>query len=1581
MQKIYTAFLALIAIVSSVSVNAQIVISQVYGGGGNSGATYKNDFIELFNKSNAPVSLAGWSVQYASATGSSWGVTNLTNFTLQPGQYYLIQQAQGSGGTVDLPTPDATGNLAMAAGAGKVALVNSTTALSGTCPTTGVIDFVGFGTTANCFEGAGPTPTLSNTTAALRLNNGCTDTNNNAADFATGAPNPRNSSTSSYSCSSPSYTVSVTAGNNAAEPATNGTFIINLSHPAPEGGVTIDYSLTGLASLNIDYTDPQNGTLTIEEGSDKGTILINVIDDNEYEGTETIIIKLISASNGYILNTSSAKIDLLDNELPPVTSAKVVINEVYGGGGNSGAIWKNDFIELYNNEDYAVNLSGWSVQYASAAGTSWAVTNLSGSIPAKGYYLIQQAGTTSTSFSSLPTPDATGTISMSATAGKVALVNNTTALTGDCSELIFVDLVGYSSTASCFEGSGPTATLSANTSAQRKIKGFDTNDNKEDFEAITPPTPRNSVADITPPVVVSTYPENNATGLTSSFTASLNFSENISKGSGNIVLKNADGSFINSFDVTGSEVRINGSSVNFNLQALPYNSVLHIEITPGAFIDASDNEFAGISDATTWSFSTSSVPPVGSIDYTHNFNVCSTNLPDGFTQYSEEGSVIWGCTTFGRDANNPPSGSTPNALQINGFINGANQLNTDWLISPAFDLSNTNYPILSFWSRNAFTGSPLRLVVSTDYTGSGDPNLATWTELNGKFPGTASDVWTLSEDINLTKYKGSSVYIAFIYSSSTDDGARWTLDDITVRNDNNPPAPSLTVLASDVQFIYVKGGETAVKEISFAANDLVEDILVTATANFFVSKDGENFASSVTYNVVEANDIFSKLYIQFAPGAENENYSGTVNLSTSQAIATVNLRGSSIDPAITLEVVNWNIEWFGSTVNGPRNEELQEQNVVKIMKEVNADVYGLMEIVDEAKLARVVNQLEGYAYTISDFGSHVNPFSGTNSTLAEAQKLAFVYKTSVVSVKEVRPMLSYELNTQADAKDNPSFYNWSSGRYPYLMDADVTLGGKTKNIKFVLVHAKANTAPLDKSYERRKAGADALHDSLKILWPEQEIIVFGDFNDDLDVSITTNYTTTSWNKFTEDGEEYNALTLPLSLAGKKSTVSYNDIIDHVVVSNEMSRWYMNSTASILTDVNSLVSNYGGTTSDHYPVFSRYIYCSITAPENIVVSNDEGQCGAVVNYSFTSTQTCGTVTADIESGSFFEVGFHTVTLTSSYGDVATFTVTVNDTEKPTILAPAAITVSPNASGCSAINVALGTPGTSDNCGVSDITNNAPISFPLGTTVVTWTVTDESGNTATATQNVVVRVDPALTSTIPDAFAISPGGAANTVYIGYSPASSITLHAEVSGGTAPYNYKWSIGSSSGRGFSNASSVTVSPATSSTYYLNVEDVYGCVTGATTKTVNVVDVRCGPKLDKVSVCQLNKGKWTTSCVLSKDVPALLASGATLGSCSNTNSVVTVTEPLYEQTIKGLSVLAMPNPSSAYFNLRIQSDNTGERILVRITDILGRTIEQFQNVPSTHVLRIGDNYKNGVYMVEVIQGSSKKHLKIIKNQ
>ena len=192
-----------------------VVISQVYGGGGNAGATFTHDFIELFNQGPTTVNLTGWSVQYTSDTGTSWQVTPLVG-SIAPGGYYLVQQAAGAGGTTPLPTPDAIGTIAMAAGAGKVALSSSTTAFSG-CPTCAV-DLVGYGPTATCFEGAGPTAATSNTTAALRKRGGCFDSNNNNIDFSISAPTPRNTASATNSCTPISLSIHDIQGSGATTP-------------------------------------------------------------------------------------------------------------------------------------------------------------------------------------------------------------------------------------------------------------------------------------------------------------------------------------------------------------------------------------------------------------------------------------------------------------------------------------------------------------------------------------------------------------------------------------------------------------------------------------------------------------------------------------------------------------------------------------------------------------------------------------------------------------------------------------------------------------------------------------------------------------------------------------------------------------------------------------------------------------------------------------------------------------------------------------------------------------------------------------------------------------------------------------------------------------------------------------------------------------------------------------------------------------------------------------------------------------------------------------------------------------------
>ncbi|WP_329174473.1 endonuclease/exonuclease/phosphatase family protein [Streptomyces sp. NBC_01477] len=178
--------------------SADALIAEVYGGGGNSGATFTNDFVELANAGAAPVDLSTYSVQYLPAAptpSSKWQATALTG-SLAGGGRFLVQEAAGTGGTSPLPTPDVTGAVNMSGTAGTIALVTGADPL--TCLTAAdcaadprVKDLVGYGT-ALVREGGGPAAGASNSDSVAR---GATlaDTDDNAADFTAGAPTPQNS--------------------------------------------------------------------------------------------------------------------------------------------------------------------------------------------------------------------------------------------------------------------------------------------------------------------------------------------------------------------------------------------------------------------------------------------------------------------------------------------------------------------------------------------------------------------------------------------------------------------------------------------------------------------------------------------------------------------------------------------------------------------------------------------------------------------------------------------------------------------------------------------------------------------------------------------------------------------------------------------------------------------------------------------------------------------------------------------------------------------------------------------------------------------------------------------------------------------------------------------------------------------------------------------------------------------------------------------------------------------------------------------------------------------------------------------
>ncbi len=179
-----------------------LVISEVYGGGGNTNAVYTHDFVELFNPTGSAISVEGMSVQYRSANGTAAQATALTG-SVPAGGHYLVQEAQGQNGTTALPTPDAEGSIAMSGSAGVVYL-STEVAPHGTATgdvtdddprDTRLVDLVGYGSTAGTFEnasgGAGPTPAPSNTTSVSRV--GGRDSDDNSDDFTAAAPEPESS--------------------------------------------------------------------------------------------------------------------------------------------------------------------------------------------------------------------------------------------------------------------------------------------------------------------------------------------------------------------------------------------------------------------------------------------------------------------------------------------------------------------------------------------------------------------------------------------------------------------------------------------------------------------------------------------------------------------------------------------------------------------------------------------------------------------------------------------------------------------------------------------------------------------------------------------------------------------------------------------------------------------------------------------------------------------------------------------------------------------------------------------------------------------------------------------------------------------------------------------------------------------------------------------------------------------------------------------------------------------------------------------------------------------------------------------
>ena len=318
------------------------------------------------------------------------------------------------------------------------------------------------------------------------------------------------------------------------------------------------------------------------------------------------------------------------------------------------------------------------------------------------------------------------------------------------------------------------------------------------------------------------------------------------------------------------------------------------------------------------------------------------------------------------------------------------------------------------------------------------------------------------------------------------------------------------------------------------------------------------------------------------------------------ALATVPAEGSDA----TFDVVGWNIEWFGDTRAGfgPSDDALQQQNVRDVIAGVDADVWAVQEIVDLARWNSLEASLPGYA----GFLAHeANVTNGSAFYTAAEQKVGILYKTSVVEVTDARLILT---------ANNFDF----GGRPPLEVTMRVTVGGTTQDLVLIVLHMKAFADA--GSWQSRVNAAAALKTYLDATYPTQRVLVAGDFNDDIDVSIDPSRDT-PYRAFVSDAARYRFTTAPLSATpGLSSTTGFPEVIDHHLATNELAEWWVPGSSKVLRPDAHIVG-YASTTSDHYPVLTRYALGTSMPATLVLTSPDGGERltgGAVHDVTWTSS---------------------------------------------------------------------------------------------------------------------------------------------------------------------------------------------------------------------------------------------------------------------------------------------------------------------------------------------------------------------------
>lgn len=377
------------------------------------------------------------------------------------------------------------------------------------------------------------------------------------------------------------------------------------------------------------------------------------------------------------------------------------------------------------------------------------------------------------------------------------------------------------------------------------------------------------------------------------------------------------------------------------------------------------------------------------------------------------------------------------------------------------------------------------------------------------------------------------------------------------------------------------------------------------------------------------------------PAVTTPGAGGSSDAPAFAATGTIPAEGTSS----TLDFGTWNLEWFGDTGNGPGNEALQLENVRDAIAMTDLDLWGVQEVVSVAAFDNLVGQLTGYDGflandpLVTDGAAYYSGFSGNE------QKVGFIYKTSVATLQRARIILTaydYEF----------------AGRPPLEAHFSVTVNGTTESIVVIVLHAKAGTGGTD--WDRRLAGSQALKSYLDSTYPTQRVIVIGDFNDDVDSSIVWSKGTSPYANFVNDAADYAFPTKALSDAGISTTVNYSDAVDHHLATNEFMATFVAGSAKRLP-VDQYFADYGNTTSDHYPISTRYTLGTSSGGNAAPTASFTYACtGLVCAFTDGSSDSDGSISS--RSWSFGDGASSTATNPShTYAAGGTFTVSLTVTD--------------------------------------------------------------------------------------------------------------------------------------------------------------------------------------------------------------------------------------------------------------------------------------------------------------------------------